>query len=192
MHLRFRLPPSAILPVFIAVGAALACYFLFDALRYVTCAPWTRLPASPSPAAQLLAAMPRTIYVNDSSGRVYCFEHGTWSRCTYPSFNTLSKDQPEWVKPYLTPKEIQEPVVDLHRNDNIVAIDYYALTQSGAVFQCSTNFQDETNRIFRSSSGLILLVLAIIALVALVTFLRIATTEGQPRYRDLDGIDRDY
>jgi hypothetical protein len=192
MHLRFRLPPHAVFPAFVAVLAAFACYFLFDALRYITCTPWTRLPASPQPAAQLLAGMSRTIYLNDSSGRVYCFTHGAWGRCTYPTFNTLSKDPPGWVRPFLSPKEIQEQLVDLHRNDNIVAIDYYALGQSRAIYQCSTSFQDETNRILLSSSGLVLLVPAIIALVALVIFLRIAMMEGQPRYHDLDGIDRDY
>ncbi len=192
MHLRLRLPPYAVFPIFIAVGAAVACYFLFDALRYITCAPWTSLPASPQPAAQLLAAMSRTIYVNDSSGRVSCFTHGAWASCTYPTFNSLSADQPGWVRPFLSPKAIQEPLVDLHRNDNIVAIDYYALAQSGAIYECSTNFQDETNRIFLTSSGLILLVPATLSLIALAIFLRIAMAEGQPRYTDLDGIDRDY
>jgi hypothetical protein len=192
MKLHFHLPVYALWPFIIAVAAAAGFIYGFDALRYLSCEPWTRLPASPRPGVQLLAAFSKGIYINDASGGIYCFARGAWSRCTYPTFNTLSKDFPEWVKGYLKPPSIPEQLVDIHRNDNIIVIDYYALTGSGAIYQCATNFQDETTRIFMAPSGLILLVPAIILVIAGVWFVRIATVSGQPRYTDWDGNDRDY
>jgi hypothetical protein len=192
MKLHFHLPVYALWPLILIVAAAAAFLYLFDALRYITCEPWTRLPSSPRPGAQLLAAFSNKIYINDDSGGVYCYAHGGWNRCTYPTFNTLSKDQPGWEIRYLQPPSIQEPLIDLHRNDNIVAIDYFALTGSGTIYQCATNFQDETTRIVLAPSGLILLVPAIILVIAVTWFVRIAVVSGQPKYTTWDGDDRDY
>jgi len=164
-----------------------ASMWIFDLLRYITCAAWEPLPTAPTKVIELIGTVRERLYVKSLDQEIYCYEAKTWKTCKVPSEITWSNNVSGKAPPFFWINDETGELVSLTRQGDFSENHYFALMKNGDLWACSVNIETEFSQILLSGSFLWLVIPIVISIFGFIMFLKIFAAEGQIVFWDFFG-----
>jgi len=164
-----------------------ASIWIFDLLRYITCAHWEPLPSAPTKVIELIGTSRERLYVKSLDQEIYCYEAKTWRTCKLLSEITWSNNVSGKAQPFFWITEEAGELVSLTRQGDFSENHYFALMKNGDLWVCSEDIETELSQILFSGAFLWLVIPIAISIFGFIAFLKIFAADGQIVFWDFFG-----
>ena len=158
-----------------------------NALRFMQCSTWNVIQNPPEQTHILLGTLRNRLYIETTSGSVYCLNQKTWSKCTLPPYDLQPDIAPSWLTNILETIFQKGDIFQTIRSDSFIDTRYYLLLSNKQIFTCNTSFDVEAKNITHSWYFMWLIIPIIGVIWSIVSFLNIFIKYGQPTLWDFWG-----
>jgi hypothetical protein len=187
MRLRFSLPLVALLPVILGILMTSMFFTMADWLGFTHCSAWFPLSDPPEKVDRFIDVFGENVYLQTNEEGIYCFQQSQWKKCMLPPYRAKLHTAPNWLVSNFISLPSQDGITQLIRANKFLDSTYYALSESGKVWACSTDFETQFAGMYHSGAIMLLVVPFGLACWSAGSFLNIFARYANPVYWDFLG-----